>query len=336
MLDNLIVCLEAVFPIFGLLVVGYVTKRLGTLNREDVARMNGAVYRVFMPAMVFYNLYTSDLDTAIRPGLVAYALIAVLLITGASLLLVIRTEPVRNRRGVIVQALYRSNLVIIGVPVVERLMGAENLGPVVFLMATVVPLFNVMAVVLLEYYGGEKTRPGRLLLDILKNPLIVGSLAGILALLLKLKLPSPLEVLVRQMANANSPILIFLLGVFFAGGRPARRLEGGEPGEPGAACLRPDADPDPGGAAGLSGGGAGVADPGVRLLRGGRLLHHGPADGRRRGAGGQCGGGHQRALPADDVLLVLPVQISGHDLRQNDEKSPGNRENFSKNRQKNH
>ena len=42
----------------------------------------------------------------------------------------------------------------------------------------------------------------------------MGSLAGILALLLKLKLPSPLEVLVRQMANANSPILIFLLGVF--------------------------------------------------------------------------------------------------------------------------
>ena len=214
MLDNLIVCLEAVFPIFALLLVGYVTKRLGMLNREDVARMNGAVYRVFMPAMVFYNLYTSDLDTAIRPGLVAYALIAVLLVTGASLLLVIRTEPVRKRRGVIVQALYRSNLVIIGVPVVERLMGAENLGPVVFLMATVVPLFNVMAVVLLEYYGGEKTQPGRLLLDILKNPLIVGSLAGILALLLKLKLPSPLEVLVRQMANANSPILIFLLGVF--------------------------------------------------------------------------------------------------------------------------
>lgn len=214
MLANLIACLDAVLPIFILILLGYWAKRLGLLNREDVRKLNKVLFRFFMPVMLFYNIYSSDLSLAVQPKLILYAMGCTLLIFFLALLAAVKWEPVRKRRGVIVQGLFRSNLVVIGLPVVQSLMGAENVAPVVLLIATVVPLFNILAVIVLEYYGGERTRPVRLLLDILKNPLILGSVAGLLALAVGLKLPLPLETTARQMNQAASPMLLFLLGAF--------------------------------------------------------------------------------------------------------------------------
>lgn len=214
MLGNFIACLDAVLPIFLLLLLGYWAKCLGLLNRDDVKKLNKVMFRFFMPVMLFYNVYSSDLSLAVQPKLILYALVCTLLIFLLALPAVSRWEPVRSRRGVIVQGLFRSNVVVIGLPVVESLMGAENVAPVVLLIATVVPVFNILAVIVLEYYAGERTRPGRLLLDILKNPLILGSAAGLLALFAGLRLPLPLETAARQIAQTASPMLLFLLGAF--------------------------------------------------------------------------------------------------------------------------
>lgn len=214
MAENFIACLDAVLPIFALILLGYGAKRLRLLDRGDVRKMNKVFFRFFMPVMLFYNIYSSDLSKAVQPGLIVYAMLCTLAIFVVSLLLANRLEPERRRRGVIVQGLFRSNLVVIGLPVVESLMGGGEMGPVVILSATVVPLFNILAVLVLEIYGGERTRPGRLLLDVLKNPLLLGSLAGILVLALGWKLPLPVETVARQMAQAASPVLLFLLGAF--------------------------------------------------------------------------------------------------------------------------
>ena len=214
MAENFIACLDAVLPIFALILLGYWAKRLKLLDRGDVKKLNKVFFRFFMPVMLFYNIYSSDLDGAIQPGLIIYSTICTLAVFAVGLLLAIRFEPERSRRGVIVQGLFRSNLVVVGFPVVESLMGSDEMGPVVILSATLVPLFNILAVVILETYGGERTRPSRLLLDVLKNPLVLGSLVGLLVLALGWKLPLPVETVARQMSQTASPVMLFLLGAF--------------------------------------------------------------------------------------------------------------------------
>lgn len=214
MYENFIVCLDAVLPIFALVLLGYWAKRLGMLNRGDVARMNKVFFRFFMPVMVFYNLYTSDLSAAVKPALLVYTFAGVILVFLLALLLVQRIEPERSRRGVIVQGLFRSNQVVIGLPVVASLMGEGNIAPTVILTATVVPLFNALSVIILEVYGGQRTKPGKLVLDILKNPLIIGSVVGILFLVLGWRLPVPVATTAKQLAQAASPVMLFLLGAF--------------------------------------------------------------------------------------------------------------------------
>ena len=111
--------------------------------------------------------------------------------------------------------MFRSNFVIIGIPIVSSLMGDVDLGPVAVLLAVVVPMFNVLSVVILEYYNGQKPDLKKILLEVLKNPLILGTLAGILAVALKVRLPAFLESAVRQLSQAASPVLLVMLGAFF-------------------------------------------------------------------------------------------------------------------------
>ena len=213
-MESFVVCLNAVLPIFLLMAAGYAARCFHLLDRADVEKINRIVFRAFMPVMVFYNLYSSDLSSAMRGSLLGYAVIGVLaeylLSLGYALLFV----KEHSRRGVVIQGLYRSNFVIIGLPIAESLVGGD-LGPVAMLLAVVIPIFNILAVITLAVFNGKKPGLKEVVLDILKNPLIIGSVAGIAALLAGLRLPVPLEKVVSQMSGATSPVLLFLLGAFF-------------------------------------------------------------------------------------------------------------------------
>ncbi|MBR1456562.1 MAG: AEC family transporter [Oscillospiraceae bacterium] len=214
-MENFLVCLNAVLPVFLLMLVGYAAKCLGFLDRGDVKKLNALMFRMFLPVLLFYNIYSSDLSSAIRPRLLAYALAAVLAEFALSALFARFAVKERGKRSVVIQGIYRSNFVMIGLPIVKSLMGDVDLGPVAVLLATVVPLYNVLAVIVLEYYNGEKPRPGKMVLDILKNPLILGSAAAVLALLLRLRLPAAVLTVAQEMAQVSSAFMLVLLGAFF-------------------------------------------------------------------------------------------------------------------------
>lgn len=209
------VCLNAVLPIFLIMALGYVARLLGAIKRDSVPSLNKLMFRFFMPVMLFNSIYTSDVSTVVQPRLLAFAAVAVLCVFGLSLGFVLLTEKEKDRRSVMVQGLYRSNFVIIGLPLASALVEGADLGGVVLLIAVVVPMFNVLAVITLESMNGKRPSIGHLLLDIAKNPLIVGTAVGLLFLFTGMKLPSVIESTVRQISSATNPMLLFLLGAFF-------------------------------------------------------------------------------------------------------------------------
>ena len=214
-MNSLLICLNAILPIFLIIAVGYLAKRAGIIRENEVSRMNSIAFKVFMPVMCFYNVYNSDLSSAVRPKLLLFVFFGILLVFALSLAYASRFVPQRERRGVVIQGLYRSNFIILGVPFAAGLVEGGDVGVAAVTSALVAPTFNILAVSVLETYGGQKTDRKRLVLDILKNPLIIGSLAGILFLALRLRLPAPLETAAQDMARVASPLMLFLLGAFF-------------------------------------------------------------------------------------------------------------------------
>lgn len=215
MLTSLQVCFNAVVPLFLIMALGYGAKCLGAISVDAVPSLNKLAFRYFMPVMLFRNLYDSSLSHAVQPRLLLFAVAAVLAMYGLSMALVLSTEKDPEKQGVKIQGMYRSNLAIIGLPLAKALVPGADMGPVAMLAAVIVPLFNVLAVITLTVFRGEKLRPARLLRMILTNPLIIGSAVGLLFLAMDWRLPAALEAAVDQVADMTSPLLLFLLGAFF-------------------------------------------------------------------------------------------------------------------------
>ena len=215
MLSNLQVCFNAVMPLFLIMGLGYGVKCLGGIRVEDVPGLNKMAFRFFMPVMLFWNLYTSTIDQALQPKLLLFAVGATLGMYGLSLAIVLPTEKDHEKQGVKIQGMYRSNLAIIGLPLATVLVPGADMGPVAMLAAIIVPLFNVLAVITLTAFRGERLPAGRLIKMVATNPLILGSAVGLVFLGTGWRLPTALESAVHQVAAMTSPFMLFLLGAFF-------------------------------------------------------------------------------------------------------------------------
>ena len=207
--------LNAVSPLFFSMAAGFVAQKAEILTRQDVPKINKVAFQVFLPCLLFYNVYTSDLSAAVRPKLILFAVIGVLLVFTVSVFGVLRFVPQPDRRGVISQGIFRSNYVIMGIPIAQALVGTENLGPVAILVAVVVPIFNFLAVTVLESFRGGRAKLGAVLLGIVKNPLIISSVLGLVFLMLKLRLPKLVEQSIASLGSIATPLQLFLLGAFF-------------------------------------------------------------------------------------------------------------------------
>ena len=206
---------NAVLPMCLIMALGYGTRRLGWIRREEISAINKIAFRIFLPCLLYYNVYCSDLSGSFDPLLMAYAVGGVLLTFGLSLGYTLLTEKLPERRGVMIQGMFRSNYVIMGIPVATALLGADQLGTVSILIAVVVPLFNMLAVVVLEVFRGQKPKPLHILGQIAKNPLVIGSVLGILTLAAGIRLPHILERTIQNVSAIASPLQLFLLGAFF-------------------------------------------------------------------------------------------------------------------------
>ena len=214
-MENLMISANAVLPMCLVMALGYGTRRLGWLRREEISTINKIAFRIFLPCLLYYNIYCSDLSGSFDPLLMTYAVGGVLLSFALALGYTLLTEKLPERRGVMIQGMFRSNYVIMGIPVATALLGADQLGTVSILIAIIVPLFNMLAVVVLEVFRGQKPKPLHILGQIAKNPLVIGSVLGILTLVAGIRLPHILEQTIQSVSAIASPLQLFLLGAFF-------------------------------------------------------------------------------------------------------------------------
>ena len=227
-MDSFLFALGAVAPIVLMVLVGYFLKSIGWMNARFAKEANKLVFRVFMPVMLFLNIYRIKSFAEFEIDFILYVVLALLLIFALFTPLVKLVSKEKNRHGVLVQAAYRSGYSLIGIPLAESLYGQKGMMAATLLSAAVIPLFNVLAVICLADTGEGKEKPsvGKILLDILKNPLIIGIAAGLVAvavraLLVKLGVSfrlsdvTPLMTFLQYIANLAIPMALLVLGAQF-------------------------------------------------------------------------------------------------------------------------
>ena len=215
LLNSFLLSLNAIVSIFVMMAVGYGAKRLLQLDKDSVRRFNSLVFHTLLPLMLFNNIYKSNIRGGVSARCLGLALTVLLALFLLTWLLVKRVEPANDQRGVMIQASFRSNFLLLGMPLIQELCPGADLATVSVMLAIVVPCFNVLAVITLETFSRKQIDVKKILLGIAKNPLIIASALGILANLSGLPLPDCLANPISQLGASASPVALLLLGAQF-------------------------------------------------------------------------------------------------------------------------
>ncbi|MCI8336664.1 MAG: AEC family transporter [Peptococcaceae bacterium] len=213
-MDSFLLALNIVLPLFCLLVLGLFLKTRGLMPEPFVKQLNAVLFKAFFPTIIFYNIYHSADTVTFHPQTILFFIGTILVSFFFLCWIIPRIEPEQSYRGVIIQGIFRSNFVLFGLPITASVYD-NQLGTTAVLIAFVVPLFNVLSVVILEIFRGKKPSVSHILKGIFTNPLIIGSVIGILFLATGLELPYFLEKTIADVAGVTTPLALIALGASF-------------------------------------------------------------------------------------------------------------------------
>ena len=214
-MENLIIAFNVVLPLMLCIMLGYFLNRIGMIGEALRKGMNSLCFKVFLPFYLFQSIYTTDVSASFNGTLMIFCCVAMTAWFALLMYLIPKVEKENPRRGVLIQAMFRSNFALGGRPRAESLCGAERRGPTSLLIGVCVPLVNILAVITLESFRGGKPSIRKMLLGIAKNPLIIASVLGVVFNLLDIPLPSAVQKTITDLGRVASPLSLVALGASF-------------------------------------------------------------------------------------------------------------------------
>lgn len=214
-MENLIVAFNCVFPIFVTMFVGYLARRRSVVPEEVYPRLSKLCFQVLLPVMMFCNLYSADFSVAFSAKLVGFLVAQVVLYFLLGYLSALRFVPDRRTCGTWTQAFFRSNIAVIGIALAQTLMDSNGVATMTIAIAVIVPLYNVLAVFTLESFRGTQFDAKTVLKNVARNPLILGSVLGLIFHFLRIPVPDVLLSPLSSVGKAGSVLILIALGASF-------------------------------------------------------------------------------------------------------------------------
>ena len=227
-MENFIYSVDATFPIFLVMVIGYILKQIGMLNDNFVTVANRFNFKVTLPFMLFRDISGVDIRAVFD---IRYVLFCALVSTacfwiiwgGVKLFL-----KDQSMRGAFVQASFRSSAAVMGLAFIQNMYGSSAMGPLMIVSA--VPLYNIFSVIVLTFEGahsGEvdpKQKVKDACINIAKNPIILGILAGLIVGLLGIDFPVIVDKTVNSVAQMATPLALITIGAGFEGRKALAKI----------------------------------------------------------------------------------------------------------------
>ena len=242
-MENLIFSLNATLPVFALMVLGYLFRKIGLIDEKAASWMNKFVFKAALPVLVFEDLASQDFAGTWNGKFVLFCF----LVTTVSIALISLLSKwiVRDRaqRGEFIQSSYRSSAALLGIAFIHNIYGdaASGMGPLMILGS--VPLYNIFAVIVLTLSADAETTSqaensqGRdsqgqdrnallhsTLRGIVTNPIILGIFIGLLWSLLRIPQPKVFRTVVSDIAALATPLGLMSMGATFEFGKARKNI----------------------------------------------------------------------------------------------------------------
>jgi len=214
-MTNLLISINCVLPVFIIICTGTLIHRSGKVPEDTFKHISTIAFSYLLPCMLFYSIYTTDLSAVFDPKLIGYQLAFLLIWYAVGFVFCFLFVPDHRARGAFIQTFYRSNIAIVGVSMADSMMGAPGVASIAVSIAVLIPIYNVLAVITLEVCRGGKIELRPTLIGIVKNPLIIGCLLGVVLLFSGIQLPGSILKAINQIGTAGSVMTLVSLGASF-------------------------------------------------------------------------------------------------------------------------
>lgn len=225
-MSNLAFCLNATIPVFLLMVLGYAFLKTGIISENFAKSMNSFVFRVALPVLVFQDLANNDFREFWDGRYVFFCFLASFISILAAVLLSLCLKD-KGIRGEFIQGSYRSSAALLGIGFIQNIYGNALMAPLMIIGA--VPLYNAAAVVVLTLFhkqealseerqkdaGIRKMLFRNTFVGIIKNPIIIGIILGVIWSVLRIPQPVIMSKTLKYLANVATPMGLMALGASF-------------------------------------------------------------------------------------------------------------------------
>lgn len=216
-MENLIFSLNATIPIFLMMLLGMLFRKLGWMDEVFAAKMNKFVFLVPLPVLLFEQLATVDFSEVWDIKFILFCFVVTAISITISTLISMLWKD-RSIKGEFIQATYRSSAALLGIAFIQNIYGTAGMAPLMIIGS--VPLYNIMAVVVLSLFkpgnnSFDKALVKKTLKGIATNPIIIGIVAGFVWSALKLPMPSILHKTVSSIGATATPMGLMSMGATF-------------------------------------------------------------------------------------------------------------------------
>lgn len=223
MLDNLIFSINAILPVFIMVILGWILKNKNFLPEDFFNSADKFVFKVALPCNLFIGILAGDVEKLkeAMPLMLFCAVGITALFVLACIIVPIFIKD-NAKRGAFIQGVYRGNFAILGLPIAENLFGKAGETTVAVVMPAAIMLVNVYAVIILTVYAPSEVKKtpiktaADICVSIVKNPLIISVLIGLVFMILGIKLPSFVEKTVTELSDTVFALALMSLGAGFS------------------------------------------------------------------------------------------------------------------------
>lgn len=226
-MEHLIFSLNATIPIFLTMVIGWLFKQCRMIDEPFVKVLNKFNFQVTLPLMLFEDLAGADFASVWDGEYVLFCFgvtfVSIFAIWGISSLLLKEKDIV----GEFTQGCYRSSAAVLGLAFIQNIYGTSLMAPLMIIGT--VPLYNVMAVIILSFTGpGEhklnKEGLKKSIVGIAKNPIIISIVLGIAASLIHVDFPYIMDKTIHNFSIMAAPLALIGLGAGFEGRKAIKKI----------------------------------------------------------------------------------------------------------------
>ena len=228
-MENFIYSVNVTFPIFLVMVIGYILRQIGMLNENFVTVANRFNFKVTLPFMLFRDISSVDIRAVFDVKYVLFcavvSTVSFWLIWGGTKLFL----KEQSMRGAFVQASFRSSAAVMGLAFIQNIYGTSAMGPLMIVGA--VPLYNIFSVIVLTFEGEQseeidkKQKIKEACINIAKNPIILGILTGLVAALLRIDFPVVIDKTINNVAQMATPLALITIGAGFEGRKALAKIK---------------------------------------------------------------------------------------------------------------